>query len=227
MQKALEDAELGEDSIRKHVSEYIEALEEIDQTLSSLVQLYEDNVGQRNSKSKRKSKSKGERSWLAALGLLFLPLFGKNSRSYGVIKIDNENLEELKANARRELEDLQRVAPIIAAHARLRQLEAAKELKEVCDTAKAGPERSELPSKLSIQPANLLNKQAQVASLARVLKYYDASHEKVIEQVEALDKFVGKKFAEDGPSIFRDKKDRDWIEPDYKPALPDKDLEKL
>lgn len=206
--------ELGEDSVRKYIKEYIQALEEVDKAFSSLIWIYDHNVGQTGSKS----NNSGERSWLAALGLLLLRLFGKHTGPYGSIKIDDKHLEELKADARRELTHLQRVTPIVAAHARLRQLEAAQELKKVCDLATEGPERTELPSKLAIQPANLLNKRAQVSSLTRVIKHYEASHGRVLERVEALDKFVGKKFAEDGTNIFRSKKDRNWIDPDYKPS---------
>ncbi|KAM7198868.1 hypothetical protein V8F20_005935 [Naviculisporaceae sp. PSN 640] len=216
VQKVLENPELGEDSVLEHVNQYTGILEEIDQVLCSLIQIYERNVGKPN------QKSKSESSMLRALCLLFLRLFKNNRQAYGSIKIDDDHLEQLKANARRELKGLQRVAPIIAAHARLHDLYTANALKKLCDEAKAGPERCELPSKIAIQPANLLNKQAQARCLAMVLAYYQSSHEKVIEQVEALDKFVGKKFAEEGPRIFRDKKDRNWVDPSYKPSEDEK-----
>lgn len=206
---------LGEEETRKAVDECIMALEEVDRDLSTLVYIYDQNVGKI---SASKSKDMAEKPWWAALCQLLIRLFMRHGE-FGSVAIDDKTLEELKDNARKELRSMQRVAPIIAAHARLRDSRNWKELKRVCDSATSEVEKWELPNRLGINLNRLAVTSSQTAAIDRVYRFYETSHDKVLVQLEALDKCVGKKFADEGTKIFRDRKDRNYIDPKSKSVI--------
>jgi len=206
----LKNKEMDDEATRKAVDDYIKTLEEVDTDLSTLVYLYDQNVGK---VTVSKSKDMAEKPWWMALRQLLIRLFMRHGE-FGSLSINDKALEELKDSARRELKSMQRVAPIIAAHVRLRDSRNWQDLKRVCDLATSGVEKWELPTKLGINLNNLSYKSSQVASLDRVSKYYETSHDKVLVKLEALDKCVGKKFADEGTKIFRDRKDRNYTDPE-------------
>ena len=104
--------------------------------------------------------------------------------------------------ARNELSSLQRTSPILAAHIRLRDSSNKDELQRVCNSAETGPGRSEMTMKLAIVPGNLYNPERQVSNFKRVRGRYDEAYDKVIANVEALNKAVGGEYAKKGDELF-------------------------
>ncbi|KAM7224078.1 hypothetical protein V8F06_000551 [Rhypophila decipiens] len=198
-QKILEDGHPEEGSIRQHIDEYVEILERLDEDLSEVIAIYDHSIGRRNFSADLIGQR--ERSGFAALRLRLLRSIGIHK--YGTIKINDKYFEELKDRARQELRHMQRMAPLLAAHVRLQQSETGQKLKQTCDLASEGPEKSEFTSKMAIQPANLSNRKAQLAILAHVSKGYEKTRENLLVQVEALDRFLAKKVTEKGFEIFR------------------------
>jgi hypothetical protein len=56
--------------------------------------------------------------------------------------------------------------------------------------------------KLAIVPGNLYNAQSQAAHLKRVRAHYDETYNKLIAEVEALNKVVGGEYAKKGDKLF-------------------------
>ncbi|KAK0708282.1 hypothetical protein B0H67DRAFT_335751 [Lasiosphaeris hirsuta] len=173
----------------------IQALKAVDKTLLALVDLFEEHIG----------------CSLPARGRSWLVRFIRNlfRSRLAAVAIDSEEVERLKKNARRELGSLQRIAPILAAHIRLREPSAVAELKRVCDAAPEGPEKREMPEKLALTPTKIGHPTTHADALKKVLRHFNDAHTRLLAEVEALNKIVGREYTLRGNALFR-KATGDW-----------------
>lgn len=88
----------------------------------------------------------------------------------------------------------------------------------MCNAAKNGPEKTEMPEKLSLTPASLRDPAIAIAQLKRVRKHYEDTHAKVVAEVEALNKLVGAEVVKKGKSVWniRGKLGRFWKKQSFK-----------
>ncbi|KAK0641013.1 hypothetical protein B0T16DRAFT_206021 [Cercophora newfieldiana] len=163
-------------------------LEDLDTELTTLVALFEEHVG-------RAAPLKGKWKLVQKIKSFVKGPFTS-------MAIDDKGLEDLKKKVRRELSTLQRTAPILTAHIRLRNNDNKRELLRACSEAKAGPEKSEMVWKLAIAPGNLYNYQHQANQLKRVRAYYEETYNKVMAEIEALNKAVAGAYAKKGDKLF-------------------------
>ncbi|KAK3333746.1 hypothetical protein B0T19DRAFT_135522 [Cercophora scortea] len=182
----------------KVIKESITAMEAIDKALNTLIHLFEEQVGRILPPPPMPTSTSTRWNLTRALKNLL-----KNKTRYGTVHIDDKTIENLKKEARRELEGLQRIAPLVAAHLRLASPATWKQLKRACDAATEGPERREMPEKMGLAPATLGNPAAHAAALKRVEGIYEESYNKVIAQVEALNKILGSEYVKRGEKLFR------------------------
>ncbi|KAK0617288.1 hypothetical protein B0T14DRAFT_264219 [Immersiella caudata] len=174
--------------MRAVIAQNIAALEAVDMSLTTLVSFFEENIG-------RAAPVGGKWKFVQKIKRFI-------KGPYGAVAIKDKEVEELKRKARNELSSLQRTSPILAAHIRLRDSSKKDELQRVCDRAEVGPEKSEMALKLAIVPGNLYNAQSQAAQLKRVRGHYDDTYNKLIANVEALNKAVGGEYAKKGDKLF-------------------------
>ncbi|KAK3350059.1 hypothetical protein B0T25DRAFT_257979 [Lasiosphaeria hispida] len=167
----------------------IQALQAVDKALAALVDLFDEHVG-------RSLPARDRNRFIRLVKNLF------RSR-LAAVAIDSEEVERLKKNARRELASLQRIAPILAAHIRLRDPSAVAELKRACDAAAEGPEKREMPEKLALAPAKIGNAAAHAAAFQKVRRCFDEAHARVLAELEVLNKVVGREYARRGDALFR------------------------
>ncbi|KAK3692315.1 hypothetical protein B0T22DRAFT_10230 [Podospora appendiculata] len=178
------------DDRNKVIKESLAAMEGVDKALNTLIWLFEQHVG------RQPPKTTGWKLTRALKNLL--------KPNYGAVRIDDKTVEQLKKDARRELEGLQRIAPLVAAHLRLSAPASWKPLKRVCDAAADGPERREMPEKMGLAPSALGNPAAQATALARVRGIYDEGYANVLARVEALNKVLGSEYVRRGAKLFKE-----------------------
>jgi hypothetical protein len=174
--------------MRSVIEQNIAALEAIDMSLTTVVSFFEEHVG-------RAAPVKGKWKMVQKIKRFI-------EGPYAAVAIKDKQVEELKKKARNELSSLQRTSPILAAHIRLRDNNSKDELQRVCNAAAKGPEQTEMAFKLAIAPGNLYNLQSQAAHLKRVRAAYDETYNKLIAEVEALNKVVGSEYAKKGDKLF-------------------------
>ncbi|KAK5653354.1 hypothetical protein OQA88_9046 [Cercophora sp. LCS_1] len=175
-------------SIPALIENNIATLESIDSALSTLVSLLDNHIGRHPSP---KAKFRFVRRLISFI-----------RGPMATIAIDDANVEAAKRKARTELQTFQRISPILAAHIRLRDSSRRAELQRVCDAARNGPEKTEMPEKLALSPACLRDRDTAIAQLKRVRKHYEDTHAKVVAEVEALNKLVGAELAKKGKEVW-------------------------
>ncbi len=90
-----------------------------------------------------------------------------------------------------DLATLQRMAPLMTAHVRMRSSVHWRKLKEVFDQTEEGPEKREMPDKMAIEPQNLEQASTRVKNLARVRGTYEKDYAAVLAKIEAVSKAAG------------------------------------
>jgi len=172
------------------ISQTIEALQSVHANLDALAALYSQHVG-------RAAPVKGKGKWKIVQTI-------KNfvRGPLGSVAINNKELEDLKKKVHNELGTLRCTTPILAAHVRLRDGDRRDELQRVCNEAATGPEKTGMTWNLNIMPGNLYDARGQATDMARIRQRYVETYNRVLAEVEAVNKVVGGEYARKGDKLF-------------------------
>ncbi|KAK0709644.1 hypothetical protein B0T26DRAFT_874672 [Lasiosphaeria miniovina] len=185
MSKMVSSSEVTPEMVEDNVS----AIEGVDKALTTVVSMFQQHVGRSPAPSSRCGVFR-------AVQKMFQPKFG-------AIAIDDDVIEELKKSTRLELGQLQRLAPVLAAHVRLQKPENWKKLKADCASALEGDERNVMPDKMGISSKWLGDMGEHAAALRLVRAHYDIIYNRLLADIEALNKAVGAEYVRRGATLFR------------------------
>ncbi|KAK3381493.1 hypothetical protein B0H63DRAFT_450823 [Podospora didyma] len=177
-----------------YIQDNIRAIERVDRDINTIVTLIEKHVG-------RSPPPQGRWKIVRAIKGLFQPKFG-------AIAVDDAAIEQLKKDVRRELNLFQCISPVMAAHIRLCHASNwyflpppffSEQLKRVCDSASEGPEKREMTEKMAISPTSI----GSDAAFDKVRTHYDEAYNKLLAEIEALNKALGVEYVRQGAALFR------------------------